>query len=118
MYATPRPGHSVMDVERAIEAVMADVVENGVTPAEVERAVARSIKQSVFSRDSQSTLARIYGAVLTTGGSVERIRTWPQRMSAVTPEQVQAVARKYLDKNRSVTGYLLPDGTDVTTNAS
>ena len=118
LYATPKPGHSIADVETAIEDAVADVAENGVSAAEVERAVARAIKQSVFARDSQATLARIYGAALTTGGSVERVRSWPERMSAVTPEKVKQVAEKYLKQNRSVTGYLLPVGADRDTKAS
>ena len=33
---------------------------------------------------------------------------WPDRITAVTAEQVKAVAAKYLDADHSVTGYLLP----------
>jgi zinc protease len=40
------------------------------------------------------------------GSSLEDVQNWPARISAVTAEDVQAVARKYLDEDHSVTGYL------------
>jgi len=55
-------------------------------------------------------MARIYGAVLTTGGTVQHILEWPERLEKVTPEDVMTVARTYFDLNRSVTGILKPVG--------
>jgi zinc protease len=54
-------------------------------------------------------MARWYGGGLTTGLSVEDIRSWPDRIRAVTADQVRAAAQKWLDKKRSVTGYLIKD---------
>ena len=45
------------------------------------------------------------------GPSIEDIRSWPDRIRAVTAEQVRAAAQKWLDKKRSVTGYLIKDTT-------
>jgi zinc protease len=56
-------------------------------------------------------MARWYGAALTVGLSIEDIRSWPDRVRAVTAEQVRDVAKKWLDKKRSVTGYLIKDTT-------
>jgi zinc protease len=53
-------------------------------------------------------MANIYGATLATGGTVEDIAAWPDRIKAITPAQVQAAAAKYLDPDKAVTGYLLP----------
>jgi zinc protease len=52
-------------------------------------------------------MARWYGVALTTGGTVDDVKRWPERVRAVTAEQVQAAAREWLDKRRSVTGYLI-----------
>jgi zinc protease len=38
---------------------------------------------------------------------VDDVEARPERLKAVTREDVQAVAAKYLDRKRSVTGYLL-----------
>jgi zinc protease len=56
-------------------------------------------------------LARWYGGAMTTGLSIEDIRNWPERIRAVTADQVRDVVRKWFDKNRSVTGYLIKDAT-------
>ena len=36
-------------------------------------------------------------------------KTHEKELSPLTPEEVQAVARKYLDIRRSVTGWLIPE---------
>jgi zinc protease len=48
---------------------------------------------------------------MTTGLSIEDIRTWPERIRAVTADQVREAVQKWFDKNRSVTGYLIKDVT-------
>jgi len=35
------------------------------------------------------------------------VRTWPDRIRAVTPDAVQQAARTWLDRRQSVTGYLV-----------
>ena len=53
-------------------------------------------------------MANIYGTTLATGGTVEDVEEWPDRIKQVTADEIQAVAAKYLSANQSVTGYLLP----------
>jgi zinc protease len=67
------------------------------------------IADVVYDQDNQATLARWYGTALTTGMTVESVQTWPQRIRAVTAEQVREVARRFLDKRRAVTGYLVKE---------
>jgi zinc protease len=105
--ATPRPGVTLHDLEDAIDGVIADVAKHGVTAEELERAKSRMVADYIYAQDSQSTLARIYGGALTTGSSVEQVRSRPQRIRAVTADAVLAAARKWLDKRRSVTGHLV-----------
>ena len=56
-----------------------------------------------------ATFAVSPGGALTSGLSIDDIRSWPDRIRAVTAEQVRDVAQKWLDKKRSVTGYLIKD---------
>ena len=86
-----------------------DVLAKGVTPDEVERAKNRLIADAIYAQDSQATMARWYGAALTTGSTVESVQSWPDRMRAVTVDAVNAAAKAWLDKRRSVTGYLIKD---------
>jgi len=107
-YASPLPGKTLDDVEAATDAEITKLLDGGVTSQEVERIKKRLIKQAIFSQDSQSTLARIYGGSLVLGSTIEDIAAWPDRIRAVTVEDVNKVARKYLNIRRSVTGHLLP----------
>jgi zinc protease len=109
VFASPQPGTSLQQTEEAIDAVIAELADKGVTGDELERSKNRLIADAVYAQDSQSQLARWYGAALTTGGTVEQVQSWPERIRAVSPEAVQAAARQWLDKRRSVTGYLIKD---------
>lgn len=108
VYGTPRGDEKVETVMSAIDAVIEKLVTDGVSEAEVERSRNNLIKSVVFERDSQTSMARLYGTVLALGGNLEDIDQWPDRLSRVTAEDVNAVARKYLRKSRSVTSFLRP----------
>jgi zinc protease len=107
--ASPRPGVEFADVEKTIDAVIADIATNPVPAADLERVKTQLVAEAIYAQDNQASLARWYGAALTTGLSVEDIRSWPDRIKAVTAEQVRAAAQTWLDKKRSVTGYLIKD---------
>jgi len=87
------------------------VAKNPAPAEDLERVKTQLIAEAIYAQDSQATLARWYGGGLTTGSSIEDIRSWPDRIKAVTAEQVRAAAQKWLDKKRSVTGYLIKDTT-------
>jgi zinc protease len=108
-YGAPRPGVTLPQLEAAADAVIAEVISKGVTPEELERSKTRLIADAVYAEDSQASMARWYGQALTTGSTVADIEHWPDRIRAVTAEQVQDAARQWLEKERSVTGYLIKD---------
>src|SRR6185312_7824174 len=107
VYGAPATGVTLPALENEIDAVIGEVIAKGVTPAELERSKTRLIADAVYAQDNQMTMARWYGVALTTGGTVDDVKRWPERVRAVTAEQVQAAAREWLDKRRSVTGYLI-----------
>jgi zinc protease len=109
IWASPKPGVEFSQVEQVIDRVIKDVGENPPSSEELERVKTQLIAEAIYAQDNQATMARWYGGALTTGLSIEDIRSWPDRIRAVTAEQVQQVARKWLDKKRSVTGYLIKD---------
>ena len=90
---------------------IADLSKNPVPAEDLERVKTQLIAAAIYAQDNQASLARWYGAALTTGLSVDDVRGWPDRIRAVTAEQVRAAAQKWLDKKRSVTGYLIKDTT-------
>jgi zinc protease len=107
----PRPGVEFPQVEEVVDKVIADVAQNPARAEDLERVKTQLIAEAIYAQDNQATMARWYGGALTTGLSIEDIRSWPDRIRAVTAEQVQAAAQKWLDKKRSVTGYLIKDTT-------
>ncbi len=109
--AAPKPGVEFAQVEKVIDQVIADIAENPVRAEDLERVKTQLIAGAIYAQDNQAALARWYGAALATGLSIEDIRSWPDRIRAVTAEQVRAAAQKWLDKKRSVTGYLIKDTT-------
>jgi len=111
VYATPRPNVTLAQVEEATDKVLAELIANGVTEQELARAKTGLIADSVYSRDSQQSMARMYGAGLAIGESIDDIRLWPQRIAAITADQVKAVAVEIFDRRRSVTGLLVKDAT-------
>jgi zinc protease len=106
---SPKPGVEFSQIEQVIDRVIADVGLNPVRSEDLERVKTQLIAEAIYAQDNQATLARWYGGALTTGLSIDDIRSWPDRIRAVTAEQVREAAQKWLDKKRSVTGYLIKD---------
>jgi zinc protease len=106
VYASPRAGVSVEKVETAMDAELRKLLDKGVTAEEVARAKQRLRDAAIYARDSLSTGARILGRALAVGLSINDVESWPERIGAVTVEQVNAAARAVLKRNSSVTAVL------------
>lgn len=113
LYGAPQQGVSLPQLEAAADAVVDDVIAKGVTDKELERAKSRLIADAIYAQDNQASMARWYGQSLMTGATVDDVKSWPERIRAVTAAQVQDAARQWLDKKRSVTGYLVKDVSPV-----
>ncbi|MEJ0075502.1 MAG: pitrilysin family protein [Alphaproteobacteria bacterium] len=109
IYGTPAAGVPLEKLEAAIDAEIERLLDSGPAADELERAKSHMIAEFIYAQDNQSQLARLYGAALATGSTVRAVLERPERLRAVTPEEVRDAARRYLDKRRSVTGYLVKD---------
>jgi len=107
IYAVPASDVSLERLDAAIDQVIARAAQ-GLAEAAVTRAKNRLIADAIYAQDNQATLARWYGSTLAAGMSLSDVKEWPQRIEAVTVDDVQKAVR-WLDKKRSVTGFLLPD---------
>ncbi len=110
-HASPRVGVEVADLEAALRAEVARLLADGVTEEEAARAKRRMVASAVYARDSLSTGARVIGSALTTGQSVDDVESWPERIGAVTVDQINKAAAAVLRDTSSVTAYLLPKPT-------
>jgi zinc protease len=109
-YGSPAQGGTVEDVEAAIDGQIAKLLDNGVSQDELSAAIKRLRRSAIFARDSVTGPARIIGASLASGFSIEDIESWPERVAKVTVEDVAKAARAVLRIERSVTSTLLPEG--------
>jgi zinc protease len=107
--ASPKPGVGFAQIEQVIDGVISDAGQKLASTEDLDRVKTQLIAEAIYAQDNQATLARWYGGALTTGLSIADIRSWPDRIRAVTAEQVRDAAQKWLDKKRSVTGYLIKD---------
>ncbi len=108
IYGLPKPGIDLRDLEARMDEIIADLLKNGISDEELARAKRSSIAQAIYSLDNQARLANIVGQALAVGQTLESVQDWPARVQAVTKEEVQAVAQKYLVPEASATGYLEP----------
>ncbi len=111
LFGSPRPDVPLDKVEAALRQELARLLEEGVSEEEVEAAKRRMVTDAVYARDSLGGGPRIFGRALTTGQTVADVESWPERIEAVTVEQVNDAAKAVFDDRRSATGVLLPKPT-------
>lgn len=100
---TPAGGRKVEDLERAVRAQIERVRKEPVSEAELKRVKAQVVASDVFARDSMFYKAMQLGQLAMADLELSMIDEHVKRVNAVTAEQVNAVARKYLtDENLTV----------------
>jgi zinc protease len=98
------------NLDRAESEVLVEirrVREEGVTPAEIKRAITAAEVDHEFSTETAEGRARAYGQAETIWWLEEEL-LYLSRVRSVTAGQVQAVARRYLDPERYVRVALVP----------
>ena len=69
------------------------------------------IADATYSRDSLAGPARIVGTALVLGRSLDDVQSWPDRIDAVTLDQVREAAKAVIRDDIAVTGLLMPGPT-------
>ncbi|MFB1488798.1 MULTISPECIES: M16 family metallopeptidase [unclassified Thiocapsa] len=108
----PAKGQTIEQVEAAllaqIERVRTDLVDEG----EMERVRNQLIADKVYELDSLFYQAMVLGQLETVGLGWELADTYVDQLAAITPEQVRAVAQKYLVPEKLTVGVLDPQPMD------
>lgn len=104
--AIPRDGVTLEQLDAEIDAVIAQVIEKGVSASELKRSKTRLVADLIYAQDNQTQLARVYGSAFATGGSAKDITEWPEKIEAVTNADLKRVAKTYLVRRRAVVGHL------------
>jgi zinc protease len=108
LYGHPREGISPETLEAAIDEEIKTLLDKGVTEDEVARAKKSLQSSAIYARDSLRTAPNVIGRALMTGSSIADVEAWPDRIAAVTVDQVNAAARAVFDMDRTMTATLLP----------
>lgn len=105
---TPGQGREIKELEQALIAQVERIKEEPIDAAELERIKAQVVAEDVYERDSVFYQAMQMGRLETVGLGWQRVDEYVEGIKAVTPEQVQAVARKYLTEDRLTVAVLEP----------
>lgn len=111
VFIVPSKGVSLPEIEALFEQEIEAFLQEGVSEEEVATAVKTLLSDAIFALDSQVVLANNFGRTLASGGAIEDVVSWPQRMAEVTAADVNAAAKVVLRKEKAVTGWLLKDET-------
>lgn len=107
VFAMLAPGHTHEEVEAAIDEVLRQVIEEGVTEEELTRARNQLRAHEAFERDGPFAVASQLNEAIA-AGDWKLYATFQERIEAVTAEDVQRVAQKYcVERGRNV-GYYIP----------
>ncbi|OGV78267.1 MAG: peptidase M16 [Methylotenera sp. RIFCSPLOWO2_02_FULL_45_14] len=109
---TPSEGKTVAELEAALLQQIEKIKESGVTVEELDRVKAGVIAADVYKRDSMFYQGMQLGTIETIGFPWKILQEYPAKLRAVTPEQVQAVAKKYLLKDNLTIATLDPQPMD------
>ena len=102
----PQPGVTLEEAEAAMDQAVAEFLEEGVDPGQLERIRTQLKASEIYALDNVEGLANRYGAGLASGLTVEDITSWPEALQQVTADDIMAAARNVLDVDSSVTLYV------------
>ncbi|MDB2415238.1 insulinase family protein [Rickettsiales bacterium] len=105
--AIPSAGYKIEDVEKAIDAVIKDILENSVTDEEIKRNKNALIAETIYAQEDLKTLAYFYGQALSVGLDVDYVEKWDENIKKVSSESIKKAATYLFDLKKSVTGTLL-----------
>lgn len=106
--ATARPGVKAEDLEKAIDDEIAEVVKNGVTADELAKAKTQFLRRFIEQRRSALATANAIGRDAVYFNDPNLINTVVDKQNAVTLEQVNDAAKKYLVRDQRTVVTTLP----------
>jgi len=105
---TPAQGHTIVEAENALLAQITRLQTELVDAQELDR-VKTNVKASrIFDKDSLDAQAQELGLLVTLELDWKLADTFPDKIDAITPLQIQQVAKKYLIADRKTVAVLDP----------
>lgn len=108
-FATLQPGRDIDELERVLWAELDKVKRESVTQTELDKAIKQSKAQFAFGSESVTNQAFWLG-YCEIFADYTWFQTYLSRLSAVTVEDVQRVANKYLSEDNATVGHYMAQG--------
>ena len=108
MNGIPAKGHTVAELEQALRGEIERLKTELVSAEELQRVQAQVVASQVYELDSVFYQAMQIGTLETVGLDWRLVDSYPEKMKAVTAEQVRAVAQKYLTDDSLTVAVLEP----------
>ena len=94
--ATMAKGKSVAQAQASIRKAIDEIKQKGVLESELKRIKVRILSEQIYKRDSIFGQAMEIGSTEMAGFSWKDIDYMLEKMQTITPEQVQAITKRYL----------------------
>lgn len=111
--AVPVAGVTTDQLIEALKEEVARLKQEPVSETELATVRAQVVASDVYQRDSVFYQAMELGTLETTGVGWQAQQEYISRVEQVTPQQIQAVARKYLRPERLTVAVLIPQDTNA-----
>ncbi len=109
IYVMPSEDYTLAEAEAKLDKVLTDFANSEIDDEDLQR-IKLDVKYStIYDRDDIDSTAFKYGTGVAGGLTVEQIRSWNDKLTEVKKEEIVAAAQFLLNKDLSVTGWLLPE---------
>lgn len=105
----PAEGQTTAALESKVMAEIDKLKNEKVSIQELQRVKTQLLAQEIFEKDSMSEQASLLGLLETVGLPWQVAESFVDKISAVTAEEIQAVAQKYFQPKRLTVAELVPE---------
>ena len=112
LFALPKDGVSLEELEAEMDRVIAEFLANGVDEEHLARIKAQLRAAWIYGLDDVQGLGFEYGKALANGLSIKDVEEWPEVLAAVTADDIIEAAAAVFNLDHSVTGWMMPEESD------
>jgi zinc protease len=116
--ATVMQGKDANAVQKALLDTLAEAVEKGVTAEELEKVKTQARIALIRGRQTAENIGSQFGSESLFAGDAARVNTALVKLEAVTPADIQAVAKKYLTPTQATILRVTPDPLGIAARAA
>jgi predicted Zn-dependent peptidase len=106
--AVCNPGVKAQDVEKEILGLIQKIKDGGISEKEVEKVKTNTKSDFIFSMESSSSLANLFGSYFARG-DIKPLENYEERINKLNKDDIIKVAKKYLVSGHSTTVILKKD---------